>query len=205
MDEKTLNAISDATLEVIGDQLYKPPVLTPALTPDDIGKDIKGEGIYLGTYAPVDRDGVSLKKVFNVFAAPDDLFIKETRQVHKKAKGLRGLFGATVVENETKYIEIFTYEDAVKYVAGLKSWHGHDGANHATDKELYTAIKDSTYNGGWIIPTRDILLGKDLNDNKTTPDNILAHKDKGSLKGTFKMAASGGSDCPDSCPQNWGQ
>ena len=146
LDEKTLNAISDATLAAIDDQLCKPP----ALTPDDIGKDIKGEGIYLGTYEPIDRDGKSLSRIFNVFAAPEDL-----------PGGTRA------------------YVNTVKEVASLKNFHGHDGTDYDTDKELYAALKDGTYNGGWIIPTRDILHGKDS-----------------AFKNTFKMTASSGSGYP---------
>ena len=162
--------INTEDLVQVADDICKnmsPMFVTSKLNSDDIGKDIEGEGIYLGTCAPVDRDGVSLKKVFNVFAAPEDL------------------------------PETMKYVDAVKYITLLKKWNGYDGTNYATDKELYTALKDGTYNGGWIIPTRDILHGKDVDGKDTTPDNILAHQDTGSFKGTFKMAASSGSDCPD--------
>ena len=171
------------------DSMFVKPQLS--LTADDIGKEIKGEGIYLGTYTPVDRDGVSLKKVFNVFAAPEDLFIEGSEPV----SFLQNIFKTTKATT-TQRIETFKYVDALKHVKVLKNFHGHDGTDYATDKELYAALKDGAYNGGWIIPTRDILHGKDVDGKNTTPDNILAHKDKGSLKGTFKMATSNGSDCP---------
>ena len=37
------------------------------------GKMVVGQGIYLGKYQPKDHTGKSLKKTFNVFAAPQDL------------------------------------------------------------------------------------------------------------------------------------
>ena len=134
---------------------------------------IPGQGIFLGRYAPKDREGNSLGKIFNVFAAPEDL---------TDATGNKG---------------IFKYVDAVKRIASLKNWHGHDGTNYATDKELYMALKNGSYNGGWIIPTRDLLSGKDVDGNTTQPDNLYAHKDKRDLSGTFTTAAASGSDYPD--------
>lgn len=130
------------------------------------GQKMPDGTIYLGQYKPKDRDGKSLSKTFNVFAAPEDL------------------------------PDTMKYFDAVKLIAKLKKWYGYDGTNYATDKELYAAIKSGSYNGGWIIPTRDILHGKDVDGKDTTPDNIFAHKDKGSFKGTLKMAEFSGSDCP---------
>ena len=134
------------------------------------GDLIEGEGVYLGPYTPVDRNGVFLSKTFNVFAAPEDL------------------------------PETMKYVDAVKHIAKLKKWNGYDGTNYATDKEIYAALKEGSYNGGWIIPTRDILHGKDVDGKDTTPDNILSAKDKGAFKEAkhaFKTAASSSSDFPD--------
>src|SRR5262249_47246471 len=134
------------------------------------GDLVPGEGVYLGTYRPTDRDGHSLCKTFNVFAAPEDL------------------------------PETMKYVDAVKHIAKLNNWNGYEGTNYATDKEFYAAIKNGSYNGGWIIPTRDILHGKDVDGKDTTPDNIFSSKDKGAFKHkkhAFKMAASSGSDFAD--------
>lgn len=145
----------------------RPASVTEAPQPPEAGQKMPDGTIYLGQYKPKDHDGNSLSKAFNVFAAPEDL------------------------------PETMRYVGAVKHIARLKKWNGYDGTNYATDKELYAAIKSGSYNGGWVIPTRDILHGKDVDGKETTPDNILAHKDKGSLKGTFKMTASGdGSDFP---------
>ncbi len=133
------------------------------------GQKMPDGTIYLGVYKPKDRDGKSLSKTFNVFAAPEDL------------------------------PETMKYVDAVKHIAKLKNWNGYDGTNYATDKEFYAAVKNGSYNGGWIIPTRDILHGKDVDGKDTTPDNILSAKDKGAFKEAkhaFKTAASSGSGYP---------
>lgn len=116
------------------------------------GQMIEGEGIFVGKYAPKDRDGNSLGKIFNVFAAPEDL------------------------------PETATYDETVRKISELKDWNGHDGTNYANDAEIYAALKDGRYGGGWIIPTWDILHGEDAGDNATAPDSIFAHKDKGAFK-----------------------
>ena len=111
------------------------------------------DGVYIGQYAPKDHDGNSLGKIFNVFAAPEDL-------------------GGTE-----------QYVDTVKHIARLTNWNGFDGTNYAADKEIYKALKDGSYNGGWIIPTRDLLSGKDVEDNKTQSGNLLAAYNKAVLQG----------------------
>jgi len=143
-----------------------------AIANAEIGDLIPRQGVFLGEYAPKDRDGNSLGKIFNVFAAPQDL---------TDASGKK---------------EVFKYVDAVNRVAELKDWNGFNGTNYATDKELYQALKNGSYDGGWIIPTRDILRGNDVDGQATTPDNLYIHKEKGALAGTFCTAASSGSDFP---------
>ncbi len=138
------------------------------------GQKMADGTIYLGQYSPKDRDGVSLSKTFNVFAAPEDL------------------------------LETMKYVDAVKHIAELKNWHGFDGTNYPTDKEIYAALKDGSYNGGWIIPTRELLVGTEPDGESGVRkgkviqlDNLCDHQNEGSFKDTFKMAASSASDCPD--------
>jgi hypothetical protein len=134
-----------------------------------IGDAIEGEGIFVGRYSPKGRDGESLGKTFNVFAAPQNL------------------------------PETMTYDDTVKYIAQLKSWNGFDGTNYATDREIYAALKDGSYNGGWIIPPRELLVGTEPDGAGEgvrpgaiiQPDNLFDYRDKGALKETFKAEASG--------------
>jgi hypothetical protein len=137
----------------------------------EIGKAIPGQGVYLGKYTPKDRDGNSLSQTFNVFAAPEDL-----RDGNKRS--------------------LLTYNDTQALLARTKGFHGHDGATFKNDSDLYAALRSGSYNGEWFIPTRDILHGKDVDGNETTPDNILAHWKKGALSGTFCETAGGGDVYP---------
>lgn len=125
------------------------------------GQKMPDGTVYLGRYTPKDRDGNSLSKTFNVFAAPNDL------------------------------PKTMAYVEAIEYVAGLKNWNGYDGTNYPTDEEIYAALKDGSYNGGWIIPPHEILCGKDTDGGTTTPDNLYACRNGGAFKGTFRDVASG--------------
>lgn len=143
-------------------------------SPESGQKPAEDREWYIGQYAPRDRNGVSLGKIFNVYAAPEDL------------------------------PETMKYVDAVKHIAGLKKWHGYDGTNYPTDKEIYAALKDGSYKGGWIIPTRELLVGTEpdgkdgVREGKVIqPDNLFDHQNKGAFKGTFKTAAASFSDFPD--------
>lgn len=123
--------------------------------------DIDERGIFLGVWEAKDRDGNSLKKKFNVFAAPEDL------------------------------PEAMTYDDTVAHIAGLEDWHHHSGAGYATEEELYDAIKEGAYSGDWFIPASDILYGyRETREEILMPDNILAHHDKGALRDTFNKIES---------------
>lgn len=153
-----------------------------------IGQMIRGRGIFFGTWEPKDRQGKSLGKIFNLFAAPEDL------------------------TDDSGNKEVYTYIDAVKRIGALKNWHGHDGTNYATDKELYTALKDGSYDGGWILPPGELLAGMEADRSSgvrkgivVQPDNLFELQNKGALKGTFKTTSSGGldfSDCYNSCTEN---
>ena len=130
--------------------------------PQAPGQKMPDGTIYLGRYSPKDREGNSLSKTFNVFAAPEDL------------------------------PKTMSYVDTVKYIAQLKKWHGYDGEIYATDKDLYAAIKSGSYNGGWTIPTRELLIGTEADGPSgirkggvVRPDNLYDHREKGALKGTF--------------------
>jgi hypothetical protein len=114
-----------------------------------------------------------LSTPFNVFAAPEDL------------------------------PETMTYNDTVTAVAGLEGWHGHDGARYADDKEIYAALKDGSYGGGWIIPPRELLSGtkadspaRGLQGDVVQPDNLFDHRNTGSFKKTFETARGSGPDYP---------
>lgn len=133
------------------------------LKPGDVVKD---GSIFLGTWAPKDNEGRSLGKIFNVYAAPQDLTEK---------KGL-------------------CYADTVDFIAGLEGWHGYDGEDYFTDKELRAALKDGSYAGGWFIPPRELLTGKDAQDKEVQADNLFAHQEKGALRGAFGKLHKNGVD-----------
>jgi hypothetical protein len=130
-----------------------------------IGQTIGNEGIFIGRYSPR-----GLSHTFNVFAAPQNL------------------------TDETVAETLFRYVDAVKRVAQLKNWCGHDGAHYKTDKEFLTALQNGSYNNGWVIPPRDLLEGGEREFDskggltKPHPDNIYAHVDKGDLKAIVRKA-----------------
>jgi hypothetical protein len=139
-----------------------------ALKQAQIGQTIAGKGVYLGGWKPRDRDGNSLGKAFNVFAAPEDL----TDESGKKL--------------------VATFKKAAERITALRNWHGHDGGDFANDTALYQGLADGSAIGKWFIPTRDLLVGTDLNGSKVRADNLYANKDKGDLKGTFTTAGYGG-------------
>lgn len=120
------------------------------------GDSVPGEGIFLCRWSPVDQDSKSLGKIFNVYAAPEDL---------------------------TK--TVVTYEEAVQLCASLKKWHGFDGGNYSTDKELYQALKRGHYEGQWVIPPCDLLLGVDERQVLIQSDNLYTHRNTGAFQGTF--------------------
>lgn len=137
------------------------------------------EGVFIGRWRPKDRNGNSLGKIFNIFAAPQDLTDTSGRKL------------------------ILKFDDAVKGVAELKNWHGHDGGNFANDTAVYNAIKEGGYKGEWFIPTRDLLsgcnllMGHDLDRDDLKKDSLYKHRDRGVLKGTFSAEAPDDLDYPD--------
>lgn len=129
------------------------------------GRMVPGQGIFLGEWEPKDRNGNSLKKLFNVFAAPQDL---------KDASGRK---------------LTLTYNEAVERVAGLKNWQGHDGGRFKNDAAVYSALRNGTYKGEWFIPSRDLLDGR-TSKGARQPDNLHAHRDKGAFAGTLTTPAT---------------
>ncbi len=128
---------------------------------------------FIGTWRPKDLKGQSLGKIFNVFAAPQDL------------------------TDESGQKQTYTYKEVVIRLAQLKDWNGYDGTHYAGDKELYKALKEGSYNGGWIIPPRELLAGTDADGNKIHPDNLYTHKDTKTLKDSFCKNTADGYGFPD--------
>ncbi len=125
-----------------------------ALKTPRIGQTIDGKGVYIGQWQPKDRKGKSLGKSFAVYAAPEDLTDASGQKL------------------------VATFQDSAKRMTGLRNWHGHDGADVANDMALYRGLADGSAIGRWFIPTRELLVGTDLDGNKVQNDNLAAHKDK---------------------------
>jgi hypothetical protein len=126
-----------------------------------IGQRIAGKGVYIGVWAPKDRTGRSLGKTFAVYAAPEDL---------TDASGKR---------------LAATFKDAARELASKRNWHGFDGGDFASDTALYKGLTDGSAIGKWFLPTRDLLVGTDIDGKKVQDDTLYAHKDRGDLKGAF--------------------
>jgi hypothetical protein len=129
------------------------------------GQTMPDGTIFLGKYTLKDGGDDSLSQTFNVFAAPEDL------------------------------PETMRYIDAVEHISKLKGWHGHDGTHYANDTEINKALKDGSYDGGWVIPPRKLLSGTEVDRVVACheapivqPDNLFDRRNKGSFQNTFKMA-----------------
>ena len=114
----------------------------------EIGKMVEGKGIYVGVQEVTTKGG--LKKVFDLYASPEDL----------------------TDGNDKKLVA--TYNNSLKTLNKKKGWHGYDGECFENHKELEAALADDSYQGGWFIPTREVVK-----------ENLYKNKDKGDLKGTF--------------------
>ncbi len=130
------------------------------------GDFVEGEGIFLCQLTK-DRQGQSLSKAFNVFAAPADL-----------------------VDNFGK--KTFTHLEAEKNVREVKNFYGHDGSNMVS---FWEATVRDDYNGGWLIPPLFLLCGADEGEREIQKDNLLKHQDSGAFKGTF-VTRDHGEDFP---------
>ena len=131
-----------------------------------LGEVVKGKGIYCGVWKPRTREGMSLGKAFNLFAAPQDLRVK--------------------IEGKKREKKTFTYPEAVTAVAALKGWNGHDGGQYEDEVDLYDAIHSEKYNGGWFIPTRDIIDGRNCFDEAQHMHNFKALRNVRGLVRTWQ-------------------
>jgi hypothetical protein len=177
-----LNRLAKERLRVVGGKVEKYNAAPPArdieamaaaeaaerLANPDIGDLVPGKGIFFGTYAVTAGKG-GLKKVFNMYAAPEDLA-------------------------DEAGVKILSYSGALSRVAGLKNWHGHDGTRYTTDVAIFKALEEGSYEGGWFIPPRAMLMGQDHAERNTQADNLYAHQNKGSFKEAFNVARSVGTD-----------
>ncbi len=132
------------------------------------------KGIFVGTWQPKDRDGKSLGKTFNVFAAPTDLDPPDTSG-----------------KNCRQFVE------AAEELGKRRNWHGHDGIQLGSDAALYNALKNGSAVGKWFIPPRDLLHGKDVDGKVVQDKHLYGLQNEGDFKGTFTTEDKSSSNFPD--------
>lgn len=134
------------------------------------GQLVAGEGVFVGRYElPVK----GLRRAFNVYAAPQDL--ADANDGNKA----------------------FTYREAVYRVAALRDWNGFDGENYANSNQIHQALQDGSYEGGWVIPPRELLsgMGAETPSGERKPelvgcDNLFDLRQKGAFSNTFTTVAA---------------
>ena len=121
----------------------------------EIGQLVEGKGIYVGQWEPTGSKGRSLGKTFDLYAAPKD--ISEGFSIRLQ----------------------MSFKDAVRHVAGLQNWHGHDGGNFKNEEAVMKAVRNNPEAlGNWFIPTKEMLHGCNANDDIVQKDNLYAHREK---------------------------
>lgn len=139
-----------------------------------LGYKAGDKGIFVGTWQPKDRDGKSLGKTFNVFAAPTDLDPPDTSG-----------------SNCRQFVE------AAEELGKRRNWHGHDGIKLGSDTALYNALKDGSAVGKWFIPPRELLHGKDVDGKVVRDQHLYGLQNEGDFKGTFTTEDKSSSNFPD--------
>jgi hypothetical protein len=99
------------------------------------GQWIEGRGVYVGLWAPAYRDGTSLGKVFNLFAAPTDLLDDQGEKA------------------------LINHRRAIQHIGDLRDWHGHDGIGLPDEEAIYEQIRLGRYTNlkNWFMPPHDVL------------------------------------------------
>ncbi len=166
--------LSEAFTAVRGQAVITSGEVEAAVFPVSFAKKAKLlQGIFLGEYEPYDRYLNSLGKKFWVFAAPEDL-----------------------PDSEQDRLVGCNYIDTLKQVASLKDWYGFHGTAYVNDGAVYEALADGSYDGGWIIPTRELLSGKDVNNQHIRLENLYTCQNEGAFVGTYKKMSIDGNEFP---------
>jgi hypothetical protein len=140
-----------------------------------IGQLVGGKGIYIGEWKPTDSNGRSLNKTFDLYAAPEDI-----RQ--DNGDNLLMTFNNLLM----------TFNNAVKHVAGLQNWHGHNGGDLKNEKAVMKAVRNNPEAlGSWFIPTKEMLHGRNTNGDTVQNDNLYAHREKMPSGGEFVITDNG--------------
>jgi hypothetical protein len=139
-----------------------------------IGQSTAGKGVFVGAWALKDQNGRNPARIFDVFAAPEDL----TDSSGRKA--------------------LLPFKEAAAQVASLRNWHGHDGGDFENETVLCKALGKGVYKGEWFVPTHDFLIeglypNKDQGDLKGT----FAIKPSGSVNARWYWSSTEQRDLPD--------
>ncbi|MDD9900568.1 MAG: hypothetical protein OXT65_06280 [Alphaproteobacteria bacterium] len=145
-----VDSVLDLTAISGGSARKKQPM--PYLTERDIGAYVEGEGVYMGTWTP----DCCLGRVFNVFAAPEDLKTPDY-------KGLNLEFSVAAI-----------------HVGKVKDFWGYDGSSYMNDKELCVDMNNGGYDGEWFIPPM-ALLESNENGSRILDDFYSSTAVKGTL------------------------
>ncbi len=137
------------------------PVQQP-VTGLQIGQTVDDKGVFIGTWEPRDKKGKSLGKIFNVYAAPEDMTNDDDEKL------------------------MLTFNDAAKHVAAMKDWHSHDGGDYASEDALLKALKKDTYKGEWFIPPLEIMATRDPAGEFNKLGMLTVARNVGALADTFE-------------------
>lgn len=127
----------------------------------EVGDYVPGKGAYIGDWVMTDSGGNSLSEVFAVYADVADVMDKN---------GNRALLSGDMAQ---------------QHVLRLKGHDGHDGEIYYSERSFRKAVQNGDYKGGWIIPPRELLMGKTPSGRKIEGGYLYAARDKGVLSGTF--------------------
>jgi hypothetical protein len=153
-----------------------------ASCPPSVGQKVEGKGIFLCEWKPADEDGAIIG-TFNVFAAPEDLpytpIQEPPKSIFRKAQDFARSFEKLpkrkIQEMDGK--TLMSYKETARQVAGLRDWHGHDGAFFEEERDLRSTLKNGNGIGKWFIPTQKLLL------------KLIDCKEEGAFKDTFPPAS----------------
>lgn len=142
------------------------PVFDPSQP--EAGQWTEGKGVYLGTWEPKDKNGRTLGKIFDIYAAPEDI-----------RNGSGNL--------------LMTFNNAVKHIASLRNYHGHDGGNFANQDAVLEAVRNNPAAlEKWFLPTKELLHGKTIYGDITITANLYDSRNTGAFKDTFMTKSGSG-------------
>lgn len=140
-------------------------------------------GIYLGAETRINKVS-GLKQIWDIYAAPQDL---------KNPDGSNLLLPFYNTTDENIFWQVHKLTD----------YHGHDGCAFETEQDLNQALDNGKYNGGWIVPTIEMLISEGIPkkpyhsnynriyepyDRRTVSAALYNNRDAGAFSGGFITA-----------------